>query len=212
MYDQLKDKIEAAIQNAIEHKSKLIEEIHERNSLSSWKIRHLLNNIGNCLHENAVFLEVGTYHGISLICVMFGNLHIKGAYTIDNWCYDKKAKANFLQNIKDFVPDANIRLIEENCKNINLHKNFRHQIDFMFYDADHSYQGQYDTLVHLSPIFNDRFVCVIDDWGLSKVRRGVNDAFRDLHYDVLKKWEFFSENEADPESWWNGILIAIVKK
>jgi len=216
----LEKKIDLSIQNAYNHQSKLTPEIHNRPSMSSEKVRHLLNNLGGCFSKT-VYLEVGTWQGVSLISALYDN--DVEAYVVDDWSYGKAGwcegdktfiKNAFQKNVQDFTPNAKIKLIEESSLKVNL-DNFENKVNYLFYDADHTYKGQYRSLMHLYPILANTFICVIDDWSSEEmpgVQRAAYDAFHDSNCCIVKKWELPHNGNADPELWWNGLFVGIVRK
>ena len=210
-------KINEAIEMANKHKSRLTPEIHKLDSLSSEKGRHLLNNLTRCV-DNTTYLEIGTYKGASFVSAMFGNDNVSKAYVIENWCWPYPAcrnnKAIFTKSVEQYVPHIDFDLLEEDATTIDLSL-IKHKINYVFYDADHEYKGQYESLVHLAPVFSDMFILVVDDWAQNSVQRGVRDALAKTGIGMVRKWELPGAHplkNGDLKRWWHGILVAIATK
>jgi hypothetical protein len=210
------NKIQTAIDEASNHRSHLIDPIHKLDSMASAKVRHLLNNLTGCLNE-VNYLEVGTYRGASLVSAMYGRENVSKAYVIDNWIWPKthqqQTRKAFHKNVKTFIPSIDLTLIEEDCTTVDLDL-LKHKMNYVFYDADHQYEGQYASLVHLAPVFANVFILVVDDWAQLSVRRGVQDALRDTHIKVNQQWVLpgAPDGEGDKKLWWHGLFVALATK
>jgi hypothetical protein len=61
---------------------------------------------------------------------------------------------------------------------------------------------------------------MVDDWNCPSVREGTKDAFNKLKYNLLYEKDLFTENlnnrigpgAGNPNTWWNGLYIALIKK
>ena len=53
---------------------------------------------------------------------------------------------------------------------------------------------------------------MIDDWNRSNVREGTKAAFEKLNYQILFEKVLPSRFENDPETWWNGLYVAVIRK
>ena len=73
-----------AVNNALNHKSNLDEDVLSINGMSSPKVRHLINNICS-ISGISHYLEVGTWRGSTLISAISNNKNIKMALGVDNF-------------------------------------------------------------------------------------------------------------------------------
>ncbi len=91
--------------------------------------------------------------------------------------------------------------------------------DVYLYDGGHSYDSQYKAIAHFIATLAPLSVIVIDDWNWERVRKGTQDALRDLDVDVIYRKEIIlpevndeATGKHDPArgSWWNGICIMLI--
>ena len=76
------EQIKQAIQNGIDHKSKLTAKQFEVGGFTSPTIRHIMNNLG-AISTN--YFEVGSHIGCSLIMTTYGNDNLIKATACDNF-------------------------------------------------------------------------------------------------------------------------------
>jgi len=195
--------IKTAFQLAEQEKSKIPHEyITKLTGLSSPKVWHLLNNL--CL-DKAVYLEVGTYMGSSLLAATYGH-NIKPV-AIDNFCMKPTTRNHFFQNVKHM---KNLQFIENDCFKVDI--NTIPKVDTYFFDGEHTFDAQYKGLVHFIDAMHDEFIYIVDDWNNSPVREGTYKAIEDLKLTVLEFEERKFTTMKDKAGWWCGIVCFKLKK
>ncbi|MGD0664703.1 MAG: hypothetical protein ABSA17_03105 [Rhabdochlamydiaceae bacterium] len=216
-YDQSKEEeLIAHVQNSIEQAqkgvSKLSDAVLKIQGFSSPMVRHFLNNV--CSMKNTTYLEIGCFKGSTFVSAGYGNkdslLEMVG---IDNWSGFGGPREAFYKNASLMEPGLSWNFFESDCFALDITEIISHPINVYFYDGSHSSEHQKAAFTYYNPIFDDVFIAIVDDWNWSQVRSGTLDAFQELNYEILYKQEFFTnKNGGDKDDWWNGLLIAVIKK
>jgi len=200
-----------SINNADLGISKLTNKILNLEGLSSYKIRHLLNNLLEL--DDVNYLEIGTWKGSTLTSALFNN-KVKNVYAIDNWSeFDKsgEVKKQFLKNTKDF----NFEFFEEDCYSIKLEQ-ITHPINIFLYDGAHDYDSHYNALTYFYPVLADQFIFIVDDFdpvpSWQQVEKATRDSIRDLKLKIIYEKHIPSNGRNDKNSWWNGYYVSLLKK
>ena len=215
-----------AFSQAFSLRSGLPEVLQEQKSLNGFTgraFRHMLNNL--CKLDECVYLEVGTFCGSSLISALFGNQNfIKKAYAIDNWSEfrdycDPAERFNLHKDsyIPQYSDTDKLKIIEGDCFELDLSE-VDEKVDIYFYDGAHTYDDHKKAFTHFNPVFKDSFIAIIDDWEKKKVRDATYEAFEELDYNILSKFEVVPPPdrekmmETPDENWWHGIAMFLIKK
>lgn len=210
--------VKQAIEDADNLKSKLTspkgQEILELFGQCSERIRHLLN--GLCSIKGANYMEIGSYQGTSFVSANYGNQNKINSLAIDNWSSFGGPSFLFFQNCQTYVLGP-YGLIWKDCWKVTPEEvlaKFENgkKVHIYLYDADHSYQSQYDAYMKYTDTLNDLFVSVVDDYNDPRVESGTQDAFRELGYQVLYERHLPARYVGDSEQWWNGYYVAVVRK
>ena len=149
------------------------------------------------------YVNVGVWHGYSLLAGMLGNAG-KICIGVDNFsqlgsprvpCRERFLKAGS-NNHAFFEMDSREYL----CRCHTL------PIGFYFYDGDHSYPAQLDGLKMAEPFFADGCLIMVDDTNQEFPRHATLDFIKQSQnaYEVV-----FDKMTTDPrdEKWWNGIIL-----
>lgn len=182
--------------------------------LTSNKMRQFLNGLGKI---STGYLEIGVLNGGTFCATLEGNA--LRAYAVDHWkdntvSADQKvaiaaSKESFIQNARAFKGANSIKVFD--CDFRNVDKSQLGSIDLFFYDADHSEEMNRQAAKYFSDVFADEAVLIFDDanWDgvVSGARKGIAESGLEIIYDKI----VLNEQE-DPEMWWNGFYIAVVKK
>jgi hypothetical protein len=102
--------------------------------------------------------------------------------------------------------------LEEDCFQVNKRSSFHKPINVYFYDGGHLEWEQKAAFTFYDSVFDDVFIAVVDDWNWKEVRNGTLAAFEELGYRILFSKEFYTKDNCDTSSWWNGMYIAVIEK
>jgi hypothetical protein len=208
------DHLKLSIENATNHISKIPDnsDILKLDGMSSTKVRHLLNNV--CAYEDSRYLEIGAWKGSTLISALCHNSHAR-ATCIENFSEFKGPRQEFMLNTNSRVESGIIPrfdFIESDCFKVDLNKLDKKNI--YFFDGGHTLDDHIKAFTYYNDILDDEFICIVDDWNhkYDNVRKGTEEAFKQLYYNVLYSQVLPARFNGDKDMWWNGIYAAVVKK
>lgn len=206
------EKIEKAINDGINEKSKLVASNFEVSGLVSLKGRHIYNNLGS-LATN--FLEIGSHLGCSFTSSISFNDNIKTATSIDSfasdWVEDRQCMPIFLENVKKhLLPKTEFKFIHSDAFNVNLSE-IPSNIDYYIYDGSHDEQSQFNALFYYYPILADEFIFAVDDFDWDEVSSGTFRAIEKCGFDILYQ-RILKGNDHCNDSFWNGYGYFLLKK
>lgn len=202
--------IKEAIRDAVAHKSKLTDQQLAVGGFTSIKIRHLLNNLGAI---SKGYYEIGSHIGCSLVSACYGNDNLTSIIACDSFCEfqnDGQTKSQFIQNANSNLGDK-YRLIEKDCFTVEQHE-LSPEIDLYLFDGSHDYPSQKKGMTYTLPMLMDEVIVCVDDTSWQAPRRGTFDGISELGYEVLYEQSLWDGVDSNSEQWWNGFLIALIKK
>jgi len=190
---------------AIRGQTQLSPEVLSIEGMSDAAMRHLLNNIGMRI---ATYVEVGTYHGSTLIAAAFGNTHLT-AIGIDNfseqfpnWDLRGNPREQLFANLERYAP--HVSFIESDFRKVAW--NGLPPIDCFFYDGAHDFASQVDGVVHFAPRFADECLLLVDDWNGEEVQQGT------LHALSLIADQFRVVCSAALCDTWNNVGVFVLRR
>lgn len=181
--------------------------------LSAKRTKQLLNLVGKI---STNYLEIGVLNG-STFCSVLENNNLR-AYAVDFWEKTNAkngstnlnpSKQTFIDNVRKHKGNNSVKLFD--CNFLNVNKDEIDNIDFMFYDADHSFDMTAASVEYFADKFQDDAVLIFDDANFEGVvegaRHGINKAGLNMVYEKV-----ILNNEEDPSMWWNGLYIVIIRR
>jgi hypothetical protein len=209
--DFLINHVKNSISNAFLNTSNLSNNILNMEGMSGNKTRHLYNNI--CNLSDSTYLEVGTWKGSSFISAMYKNYGIYG-YCVDNWCEFGGPKDEFYNNIKTFLTNKDIKIIDKDCWAItsdDVHK----KINIFMYDGAHDYESQKKAITYYHQFFSRFVIIMIDDWTCDwvDVKRGTMDGIKEMnmiiHYSSEIPLINTTSHHQGGDTFWNGCGVFV---
>ena len=188
--------------------------------LSSNRVRHLLNNL--CSIPQSSYLEVGTYTGSTFVAAIMNNTI--ESYAVDNysqenisparkelsWTETLNPKDDLYQNLSKYSCTG-YKVINSNALDLSTSE-FKRKPNIIFYDGDHSFDGQYNSLKNIFKSVSDTFILVIDDANFDDVVPSAQKLIEDEGLTILFDRQILTPQFEDKTSWWNGLLIYILQK
>ena len=207
----LKNQIDYSVKCAEKNITKLPQEILEIHGMSTKKNRILLNTLGEISKNLPVnYLEIGVWKGSTFIASNYGNSFIS-SFAIDNWSEFQGPKSEFFANTNKFLKNGFSFLDSDSFSDITFSKLNGKKFDIYFYDGHHSEENQYKAFKLYDPFLADIFIAIVDDWSWPQVKSGTQRAFKELGYEILKKFEIDTIQD-NPNGYWNGLIVALIKK
>lgn len=182
--------------------------------LTSQRVKQFLNYLGAGSKQ---YLEVGSYLGATLASTIKDNTLT--AYAVDHWStnvqpangveFPENSKAVFIENAKRYKGNNTIKVFDSNF--INVNKSEITNVDLFFYDGDHSEIATSAAVKYFAECFADTAILIFDDANWSGVVSGAMAGINSTNFDVLYEKKVLNSEE-DPEQWWNGLFILVVKR
>lgn len=190
---------ERALDRAKRGRSSLPETALNVSGMSSPWVRHLLNNLCASAHT---FVEVGSYHGSTLLSAMLGNPTLE-AHAIEHW-RQYGGRQVFDENMARFNLSPIVHV--DDFRNVLIQS----PIDVFFYDGAHDEHDQYEAICHFSHQLRSPAKIIVDDWNWERVQSGTKRGMMDSRMTVHQSWELLSDHNGDLKTWWNGLFLAVV--
>jgi folylpolyglutamate synthase/dihydropteroate synthase len=200
--------IKKAIQDGVNHKSKLTAEQFKVGGFTSPAIRHIMNNLG-AISTN--YFEVGSHIGCSLIMTTYGNDNLKTATACDNFSEFQnggRTKQQFLDNCEANI-SGRYKLLEKNCYKITKDE-LPEGIDLYLFDGAHDKESQREGVMHFAPMMADEFILMVDDTSWQAPRLGTAEGIKESGLTIL--YETFLFDGIEGGQFWNGFSIFLLKK
>ncbi len=169
----------------------------------------LLNLAVAHLAPNEVYVEVGCYRGLSLVCAAAGNTHA-AIYACDNFSQFKASADQLRQTLAEHTPPGQVRFFDLDFREFLLRAPWRPaQIGVYFYDGGHSFADQYEGLKYALPSLADDALVIIDDTNKRNVR-SANRLFAASVTGFEPLLDIRTPRNHSP-TWWNGIQLYRVR-
>ncbi len=172
--------------------------------------------------DEACYLEVGVYQGLTLLSVA-KELSKGKAYGIDNFAFFDRDGKNF-SLVKERKQKLNIDRAEvinmdyeDALENLSEHINHK-KVGVYFIDGPHDYRSQLMCLLLILPHLADNAIILVDDCNYRHVRQANRDFLSShpeykLIYQSYGKSHPLNMNAADRKEaengWWDGINVIV---
>lgn len=210
----LVEHVEQAFQRAEREESKLDERFgpNELRGMSTWKVRHFLNNL--CELPDLKYLEIGTWQGSTLCSAMYGN---EGTfYAIDHFVQDfdqwegQSVEQLLYSNLEQRGLRDKVTFWNANSWDFDQN-NIKDKINVYFYDGAHNDWAQRRALTDYYHTLADEFIYVVDDYldspgRESAAKAGTLQGIKQGKFDVLY------EREAPRGDYHMGLGIFVLRK
>lgn len=200
--------------------------------MSSYKGRHMLNNIvrgvaSNIVGRRARYLEVGSWKGSTLCAATYSN--DVEAVAIDNFSQftDISLGGRDPRHPRDAIMKnlALNRLFSKPQFDAAVLDNDAFAIDpaglgffdVYFYDGEHTEAAQHKAFTHFAPALQPIFVAIVDDIVDESTLAATKRAFSEQGWKVHAEWTLYDPCDGTDSSrmekgWWNGYYVAVVEK
>jgi hypothetical protein len=211
----LADKLQKATMSALELDHKLPDSVRLMSGMSGKKYRYLINNLISFIRD-ARYLEIGSWKGSTACAAMHGN---KCKVTcIDNWSHHGTDNRDFFNNTKESLSnDIDFTVIEKDFREVDYTSLGKYNV--YFFDGPHEEKDQYDGVALAQDALDHEYILIVDDYNFDRVRKGTQNAIKDLNLKVLAEVTVLSSIDGDvptvhheKSEWHNGYYIAVIKK
>ena len=84
------------------------------------------------------------------------------------------------------------------------------KVNLVFYDGDHSYDGQLESLQTIKDLVEDTFILILDDANFAGVVESAEQFVRQNNFSILFEQKLLNAIESD-RMWWNGLHILLLQ-
>jgi hypothetical protein len=184
--------------------------------MSSPRICNFLNRLVACMDPGEHYLEIGSWHGRTLLSAAFENrgrlciacdrFRFFGRHT----GFGHRARRALERNLGRFAGRrAAVHFYDMPSSQFFRRRRFEGSIGVYFYDGDHSYAGTRWSIAAGAQRLSARAIIMVDDWNVRRIRAGTFHGMRDAAVQVL--WHRALEGDHTEATWWNGLGVFYVE-
>jgi predicted O-methyltransferase YrrM len=166
----------------------------------------LLNVAARCLGEGESYVEVGTYHGTSLIAAMLGN---EGDFVaLDNWSLRGGSREQLNVNLARFGLAGQAEVLEGDAfETLRSGALEGRTVGVYYYDNGHEYEQQLEGLRLIEPHLASPALVIVDDTDWENVERAVDD-YLEQQPRATEILSIDGEDRGAPQ-WWVGMRVLL---
>ncbi|HUG64239.1 MAG TPA: class I SAM-dependent methyltransferase [Gaiellaceae bacterium] len=180
--------------------AKDVENLARENNLA------LLNLAANCLGDDEVYVEVGVFHGASLIAAMLGN-EGRRFVGIDSFAFRDASLEKVEANLARYGLTRPELLVGDAFELLPAGTLDGAQIGVWYYDAAHSYQAQLDGLRVAEPLLAAGALVIVDDTDWDDVDRAMDDYLAEQPQ-ARRILTIDGKSRGAPQ-WWEGMQVLV---
>ena len=178
--------------------------VEQVENLASENVLALLNLAAGCLDTGETYVEVGVFHGASLIAAMLGN-DGRRFVGIDNFSLGESGVDEVERNLASFglgVPELVVGDVFELVPEGALDGV---PVGLWYYDASHSYEAQLDGLRIAEPLVVPGALMIVDDTDWTDVERALDD-YLEAQPRARQILALDGKDRGAPQ-WWEGVRV-----
>jgi predicted O-methyltransferase YrrM len=178
----------------------------------SIKKQQLLNLAYGLLPEGEAYLEIGTYHGKSLLSALIGNAP-RPTYACDNFSeFDVNSLQITLGNLDRYDLRDAVTFYDSDFRAVCTSQHLPSPIGLYFYDGAHDFESQYLAIKLVEPFLANEAIILVDDWRFapdsqSYASQGTVQAASESPNTWQILYELPSRFNGDLAMWWNGVGV-----
>ena len=143
-------------------------------NLASENVLALLNLAASCLGPDEAYVEVGVYHGASLIAALLGNEDAR-IVGIDSFGFRDASLEKVEQNLERFRVSRPEILVGDVFELVPRGALDGTPVGVWYYDAAHDYDSQVEGLRIAEPLLAPGALMIVDDTDWERVARAMDD-------------------------------------
>jgi predicted O-methyltransferase YrrM len=166
----------------------------------------LLNLAAACLGPDEAYVEVGVFHGASLIAAMLGN-EDRRFVGIDSFGFRDASLEKVEQNLERFGAPRPELLVGDAFELVPSGALAGSPVGVWYYDASHSYEAQLDGLRIAEPWLAPGALIIVDDTDWEQVERAMDDYLAEQPR-ARRILSIDGKDRGFPQ-WWEGMQVLV---
>jgi predicted O-methyltransferase YrrM len=166
----------------------------------------LLNLAASCLGHGEAYVEIGVFHGASLIAAMLGN-EDKSFVGIDSFGFRDASLDKVQANLARYGLDVPEIIIGDAFELIPGGALRDTSVGVWYYDAAHSYEAQLEGLRIAEPLLAPGALVIVDDTDWDEVDRAM-DAYLAERPRARRILSIDGKTRGAPQ-WWEGMQVLL---
>jgi predicted O-methyltransferase YrrM len=166
----------------------------------------LLNAAASCLEGDEAYVEIGVFHGASLIAAMLGN-EGKRFVGLDNFGLRDASLAKVEANLARYGLERPALLVGDAFELVSAGALDGTAVGVWYYDAAHSYEAQLEGLRIAEPLLAPGALVIVDDTDWDDVDRALNDYLAEQPR-ARRILTIDGKTRGAPQ-WWEGMQILV---
>lgn len=166
----------------------------------------LLNVAAACLSEDEAYVEVGVFHGASLIAAMLCN-EDRRFVGIDSFAFRDASLEKVEANLARYGLERPELLVGDAFELVPAGALGGTKIGVWYYDAAHSYEAQLDGLRIAEPLLAPGALVIVDDTDWDDVDRAMDDYLADQPR-ARRILTIDGKSRGAPH-WWEGMQVLV---
>ena len=178
----------------------------EVENLASENVLALLNLAATCLGPDETYVEVGVYHGASLIAAMLGN-EAHRFVAVDSFGFRNGSLDNVEDNLERFGLRRPELLVGDVFELVPQGALDGTQVGVWYYDAAHDYDSQVEGLRIAEPLLVPGALLVVDDTDWARVARALDDYL--AGQPRARRLVTIDGKDRGFPQWWEGMQVLV---
>jgi predicted O-methyltransferase YrrM len=166
----------------------------------------LLNLAASCLGDGEAYVEIGVYHGASLIASMLGN-DGKRFIGVDSFAFRDASLENVEANLARYGLEVPEIVVGDAFELVPAGALRDTMVGVWYYDAAHSFEAQVEGLRIAEPLLVPGALVVVDDTDWDDVERAM-DAYLAEQPRARRVLTIEGKTRGAPQ-WWEGMQVLV---
>jgi predicted O-methyltransferase YrrM len=180
--------------------------VEQVENLTSENVLALLNLAAACLGPDEAYVEVGVFHGASMIAAMLANEEHRFV-GIDNFSLWEGSLEKVEENLARFGLSKPELLVGDVFELVPAGALEGTPVGVWYYDADHSYEAQIEGLRIAEPLLVPGALVIVDDTDWERVERAM-DAYLASQPRSRRILKLDGKERGAPQ-WWEGMQVLV---
>ena len=180
--------------------------VEQVENLTSENVLALLNLAAACLDPDEAYVEVGVFHGASLIAAMLGN-EGRRFVGIDSFGFRDASLAKVEENLVRFGLPRPELLVGDVFELVPAGVLRGVRVGVWYYDASHAYEAQLEGLRIAEPWLAPGALLIVDDTDWEQVARALDDYLRGQPR--ARRILTLDGKERGFPQWWEGVQALV---